>query len=103
MATWFARFSQKPYVTRMTAKQIQAFTLRFNGRADRIITDLRVSDAFDPQLPPEKYPPLIGLRVLLEQLFHSIAAPSIVEVCQRLAIQGGKTPISGRCRAIRGA
>ena len=45
-------------------RQIQAFTLRFNGRADRIITDLRVSDAFDPQLPPEKHPPLTDTKAL---------------------------------------
>lgn len=37
----------------------QAFTTRFTGRSDRIITDLRVSAGFDPASPPPTIPPLV--------------------------------------------
>ena len=44
--------------------QIQAFTLRFSGRADRIITDVRVSDDFDPENPPAEEPSLTDTKAL---------------------------------------
>lgn len=41
-----------------------AFTIKFNGRAAQIITDLSVSLPFNPQSPPNPPPPTIATKAL---------------------------------------
>src|SRR5438046_39421 len=42
----------------------QALTVKFNGRATQIITELGVSAAFDPKAPPDPLPPKISTQAL---------------------------------------
>jgi Fe2+ transport system protein FeoA len=46
----------------MPPPPFQAFTIKFSGRADRIITDLTVAAAFDPALPPDPLPTHIATK-----------------------------------------
>lgn len=45
-------------------KNYQAFTIKANGRLDRIITDIQVSCAFNPQAPPNPVPTSTSVRAL---------------------------------------
>lgn len=42
----------------------QAFTVKANGIADRILTDVTVSDAFDPRKPPDPLPKALSCKAL---------------------------------------
>lgn len=48
----------------MTPLRFQAFTVKANGLADRIITSVEVCAAFDPRTPPNTLPPLQGFQAL---------------------------------------
>ena len=44
--------------------QFQAFTIKFNGQASQIITELSVSATFDPKSPPNPRPPTVPTKAL---------------------------------------
>lgn len=46
------------------APKFLAFTIKHNGRANRIITDVRLSQAFDPNKAPNPGPPLYDTKAL---------------------------------------
>lgn len=48
----------------MPPPKFQAFTNRANGRLDRIITDIEVSEPFDPTSPTQPLPRLIPTTAL---------------------------------------
>jgi hypothetical protein len=60
-------------------RQFHAFTTKFNGLADRLITDVFVSEAFDPTAPPAQKPPLLKTRALWDTgASRSVIAKSVV-------------------------
>jgi hypothetical protein len=45
-------------------QDFQAFTITFTGRANRVVTDLRISEAFDPANPPNPLPDFVSTKAL---------------------------------------
>ena len=48
----------------MAGQGFQALTVKHNGRAGQIITDLKVSAAYDPKNPPNPLPPDQSIKAL---------------------------------------
>ena len=58
----------------MSIPSFQALTLKANGRADRIITDIEVSLSFDPSKPPDPLPD----RTATKALWDTGASKSVI-------------------------
>jgi hypothetical protein len=43
---------------------LQAFTLKADGKRNRIITDLNISEAFSPAAPPTPLPKMVAAKGL---------------------------------------
>ena len=71
----------------MPGQQIQALTVKHNGRANQIITDLRVSVAYDPKSPPDPLPTEVSTKAL----WDTGASKSVIS--QDLAKQLNLTPV----------
>jgi len=54
----------------------QAFTVKFSGITDRIITDIRVAEAFDPKNPPNPFPQHVSTKAL----WDTGASKSVISV-----------------------
>lgn len=48
----------------MGKNKFQAFTARADGRANQIVSALHVSEAFNPQKPPDPPPPFVEVQAL---------------------------------------
>jgi len=62
------------------ATEFHAFTIKYNGTADRIITELSLSQAFGPKNIPLPLPPLIGTSALWDTgATRSVITPSVAK------------------------
>ena len=65
-------------VTSTPTPQFLAFTLRFNGRTDRLITDIAVTAAFDPERQPEPSQQITTRALWDTGASRSVIAQSVV-------------------------
>jgi uncharacterized protein YchJ len=64
----------------MIKSSFAAFTTKFNGITDRIITEVKLTEAFDPKHPPSPTPPLITSGALWDTgATRSVITPSIAK------------------------
>ena len=65
----------------------QAFTTKWNGIADRLITDVQVSEAFDPASAPQPLPHMHATKALWDTgASRSVISPAVVKVLGLTAV-----------------
>jgi hypothetical protein len=74
----------------------QAFTIKANGRLNRIITEVVVMPAFDPTSPPSSLPPQAATKALWDTgATRSALAPSLVAKLNLVSVGSAKLSHAG--------